>query len=214
MTGQIYELIPKVALEIGAVGKDRKNQAQGYSFRGIDDLMAAAHGPMLRAGIFCATEVFDVEQVERQSSRGGALFTTTLKMKVTFYAPDGSSVCTTTSGEGMDSADKSSNKAMSAALKYALVQTFFIPTELDDGDFETPEVQPQSAKRPAADSYPKTPDQDRVRREFGEWISAYVKSGDISDARVRELVKQANGDYGLAGRLCHAELQPKPDPKG
>src|SRR5690606_19364534 len=46
-------------------------------------------------------------------------------------------------GEAMDSADKATNKAMSAAYKYAAFQTFCIPTEGDnDADATTHEVAP------------------------------------------------------------------------
>ena len=47
-------------------------------------------------------------------------------------------------GEGMDSGDKSSNKAMSVAFKYACFQVFCIPTEeMKDPDADTP---PESVK--------------------------------------------------------------------
>ena len=41
-----------------------------------------------------------------------------------------------TFGEAMDSGDKATNKAMSVALKYLLIQTFQIPVtgEANDGD--------------------------------------------------------------------------------
>ncbi len=48
----------------------------------------------------------------------------------------------------MDSGDKSTNKAMSAAYKYAAFMTFAIPTEGDnDADAHTPEVAPQGQRR-------------------------------------------------------------------
>ena len=70
----------------------------------------------------------------------GNLIYSVLKVKYTFYAEDGSHVSAVVQSEGMDSADKSSNKAMSAACKYALFQVFNIPTkELIDPDATTPE---------------------------------------------------------------------------
>jgi predicted outer membrane protein len=54
---------------------------------------------------------------------------------------DGSSHTIKTYGEAMDSADKATNKAMSAAYKYAAIQSFCIPTEGDhDADKTTHEV--------------------------------------------------------------------------
>ena len=62
-----------------------------------------------------------------------------LKIKFTFYAEDGTFVEAITVGEGMDSGDKASNKAMAIAMKYAMFQVFCIPTG-DDPDAETHNV--------------------------------------------------------------------------
>jgi hypothetical protein len=78
---------------------------------------------------------------ERTTAKGGVLIYTILTVKFTFYASDGSFVSSVTEGEAMDSADKSTNKAMSAALKYCLMQMLLIPTEeLKDADANTYEV--------------------------------------------------------------------------
>jgi hypothetical protein len=56
-------------------------------------------------------------------------------------ASDGSKHTVSTFGEAMDSGDKATNKAMSAAYKYAAFQAFAIPTEGDnDPDNSTHEV--------------------------------------------------------------------------
>ena len=59
-------------------------------------------------------------------------------------AEDGSRHVVRFVGEAMDSADKATNKAMSAAFKYMAMQTFCIPTEGDnDADSHTHEVGPR-----------------------------------------------------------------------
>lgn len=137
---QIHELLPRVARDIGAIGKDRRNQQQQFSFRGIDDIYDAAHGPLCAHGVAVTTCVSDVRVEERATKSGTIQYVTRLKLAVTFHAPDGSSLTTTTEGEASDMADKATNKAMSAAMKYAFLQTFTIPlAEQDDGDFHTPE---------------------------------------------------------------------------
>ena len=76
---------------------------------------------------------------DRQTAKGGNLIYSILKMKYTFYASDGSSVSAVVIGEGMDSGDKASNKAMAVAMKYAMFQVFCIPTEeLTDPDAYSP----------------------------------------------------------------------------
>lgn len=147
--GLIYAKIPLVMAEVGAVGKGRKNQQQGYSFRGIDDVYAAVQGPLAAAGVFVVPEVLDRDRQERETKNGGVLMYTILTVRHTFYAEDGSSVSCVTVGEAMDSGDKSCNKAMSAAMKYALLEVFCIPTEEPkDTENDTHRVRP--ARRPEA----------------------------------------------------------------
>ena len=58
-----------------------------------------------------------------------------------FVATDGSQVSCVVEGEGMDSGDKASNKAMAVAHKYALLQVLMIPTEEQkDPDAEVHEL--------------------------------------------------------------------------
>jgi hypothetical protein len=85
------------------------------------------------------------ESVERQSKSGGALFYITVEAEFDFVASeDGSKHTVRTFGEAMDSGDKATNKAMSAAYKYAAFQAFCIPTEAQDADAQTHEVQPKA----------------------------------------------------------------------
>jgi hypothetical protein len=153
--GQIYTLIPKIMAEVGAIEKGRRNQAQNYAFRGIDDVFAAFQKPLAAHGVFYVPEVIEKDVTERVSGSNKTLIYTTLTIAYTFYAPDGSSVRAVVVGEAMDSADKSSNKAMSAALKYALLQIFCVPSDADDADAETHDIQPRQASRPRPVETPK-----------------------------------------------------------
>lgn len=141
---KIYKAIAGVMKDVGAVGKDSKNPQQGYKYRGIDAVMNALQPAMVKHGIFAAPTVISSEREERQTRNGGLLIYTMLTVKYSFFAEDGSYVETTVVGEGMDSSDKSSNKAMSAAFKYACFQTFCIPTEeMLDSEEESPEPLPK-----------------------------------------------------------------------
>lgn len=123
------------------IGKDQQNRQQGFRYRGIDDVYNALHGLFGTHGIYCTSEILE-KQREEKTSRGGAkLLYTCLRIKYTFWAEDGSSTSTVVEGEGMDSGDKSSNKAMAVAHKYALLQAFLIPTdEQKDPDAESHEL--------------------------------------------------------------------------
>jgi len=138
--GLIYGKISQIMKECPAIGKNNVNQQQKFSYRSIDDVMNALQNILPKYGVFYVPEVIESSREERTTKTGGNLIYSVLKVKYTFYAEDGSHVSAVVQSEGMDSADKSSNKAMSAACKYALFQVFNIPTvEFTDPDAETPE---------------------------------------------------------------------------
>lgn len=141
----IYGKISQIMSEVGFIKKERKNQqGAGYMFRGIDDLYGALQGLLAKHRVFFTPAVFQREREERTSKSGGTLIYTILTIRFTFWAEDGSFVECVTVGEAMDSGDKSANKAMSAGLKYALLQVFCIPTDEDnDTENQTHQVTPR-----------------------------------------------------------------------
>lgn len=144
MSGQIYELIPKIMAEVGFIGKSGTNKDQGYTFRKVDDVYAALQPILAKYGVFAVPEVLKDESEERKTKSGSALIYRKLTIKYTFYAPDGSSVPSVVLGEGMDTGDKASNKAMSAGQKYAFCQTLCVPTsDPKDSENENHEVEPR-----------------------------------------------------------------------
>lgn len=142
---EIYQAIIGVMADIGAIGKDKKNAQQGFKYRGVDDVMNALQPVMVQHGLFVVPEIIDQRREERQTNRGGNLIYSVCTVRYTFYAKDGSSVQCVVIGEGMDSGDKATNKAMSIAFKYACFQVFCIPTEeMKDPDAEVHEVTPKN----------------------------------------------------------------------
>lgn len=148
---KIYQAINAVMQEIGFIGKNQKNQQQGFMFRGIDAVMNAINPALIKNKVFVVPEVLEQLREERQTKSGTNLIYSVCKVKYTFYAEDGSSVEAVVIGEGMDSGDKATNKAMSIAFKYACFQVFCIPTEeMKDPDEECYEV--SSKKKQKAES--------------------------------------------------------------
>lgn len=126
---EITKSLCAITAEIGSIGKNKKNQQQGYSFRGIDDLMNTLHPLFAKYGVVVVPEVLESTREERVTAKGAALISAILRVRYHFTAMDGSEVCATVIGEGMDSGDKASNKALAVAYKYACFQVFCIPTE-------------------------------------------------------------------------------------
>jgi len=136
----IHEKMIAIMKDISAIGKDEKNKMQGFNFRGIDTIYNELHNLFKKHEVFCLPEVLDDKSEERKTAKGGTLIYRILKIKFHFVSIDGSSVESVVIGEGMDSGDKASNKAMSIGHKYALLQAFLIPTDdkEKDPDYNTP----------------------------------------------------------------------------
>lgn len=188
MQTKIYTQLPKAAGAISAVAKTRTNSAQGYKFRGIDDFINAVHPVLSQHGISVSTSVVHSEHRDHGTTKGGAMQTlSVVRMSARFYADDGSFVESQAEGMGIDSGDKSANKAMSAAFKYILIQTFTVPTE-------------DMAEEDASDPEPSTKRQPSPLQTAADWGLTYAVEierlgyGDkwqkaLSAARIDELRK-------------------------
>ena len=174
--GKIYKAITDAMAEISPIAKAKKNEQQRFYYRGIDDVMNELNPILARHKIFVYPEVVKSERSERQTGKGGTLLYSILTVVYHFATDDGSEVCVTVVGEGMDSGDKASNKAMAVAMKYACLQMFCIPTEdMSDPDSETP---PQS-----------TPKNGRQPERQGKPPSGKAAEGKAIVARIGEIMK-------------------------
>lgn len=145
----IYTKIPLISGELGAIDKNSRNREQGYSFRGIEDMYNAIHPLLAKHGVFCAPSVVEKAAETYTNKNGTVMRRVELTVQHRFFADDGSFVDVVTAGEGMDSADKATNKAMSAAMKYAFIELFSIPTkDIEDADRESPVLDASAALIP------------------------------------------------------------------
>lgn len=205
----------QTALAKEGITKDRKNQQQSYNFRGIDDVYNALCGLLAEHSLCILPSFTERTLVERESGQGKALFYVTLRGEFTLVSSkDGSSTKVSTYGEAMDSADKATNKAMSAAYKYACLQAFCIPTEGDnDADATTHEpvsrrqAQPQQRQDPLAGA-------NRAVQVPGDWRECVVhfgknkdvKLGDLPDRTLRWYINEWQPKpYGQANRISDAD---------
>jgi hypothetical protein len=148
--GKIYSALIAIMREVKAIGKDRENKQQGFRFRGIDQCYNDLHALFAKHGVVTLPICGEPKVEERETQRGGVLRFVQLPVTYRFIADDGSYVEATVVGEGMDSGDKATNKSLAISHKYALMQTFLIPTEdMPDPDSESHEVSPKRAHKPA-----------------------------------------------------------------
>lgn len=155
----VYRAIASVTGKLAeeGIGKTRKNDQQGYIFRGIDDVYNALSRPIADAGLCLLPRVLRREVTERQTQRGGALFYVVVDVEYDLVcAEDGSQHTVRVIGEAMDTGDKATNKAMSAAYKYMAMQVFCIPTEGDnDADSTTHAVAASLKESPKGMANPR-----------------------------------------------------------
>lgn len=171
---KVYQAINAVqrALCAEGIAKDRRNQQQGYSFRGIDDMYNVVSPLLGKHGLCILPRVIGRTCVERVNAKGTALFYVTCEVEYDLVAAeDGSKHTIRTVGEAMDSGDKATNKALSAAYKYAVMQAFAIPTEGDnDADATTHEVCSAAAE-------------GMTDRAMADWRAAITGAATVDEAR-------------------------------
>lgn len=164
----VYTAINQVTAIMAGEGiaKGRKNEQQGYRFRGIDDIYCALARHLATAKLCILPRVLERTMTERPTKSGGV--STYVVLTVAFdlvSAVDGSTHTITTMGEAMDTADKATNKAMSAAMKYACLLAFQIPTEGDnDTDASHHEKAPPTLEK-----------QLEASVAWGAWEAAQIK---------------------------------------
>jgi hypothetical protein len=145
---KVYAAISAVTADLAerGIAKTRLNENEGYRFRGIDDLYNAL-SPLLAKHRLCLLPRTLERQATRQAGQGGdTLVLIVVRVAFDFVSADDSSVHTIEVwGEAIDGSDKGTNKAVSAAFKYAAFQIFCIPLEPSaDADLSTLTATPQA----------------------------------------------------------------------
>ena len=135
----VHQAIGEMIAELEGIGKGGYNREQKYYYRGIEDVLRELHPLFAKYGVFMAPDVLERHYEERVSTKGTLGHAAHLHVRFTVYGPTGDSISLSTWGEGLDYSDKATNKAMTAAFKYALFQLFAVCDPAEDGDAQGPE---------------------------------------------------------------------------
>lgn len=190
----IYPAVIAIMNEVGPIGKDSKNQSQGYNFRGVDAIYNAVHPLFCKHGVFSTSKVMDSRHEFLADKNGKPYHLAIIGMQFTFYAADGSSVITEVVGEGQDyGGDKASNKAMSVADKYAILQLLKIPTMMVDPDRtehdnpdarpDAPQVPPRGQRPPATPPVASEISEAQLKAVFEEYANVNDLPLDTPDSK-------------------------------
>lgn len=146
---KIYAAIAGVIADCGIVGKDKVNKQQGFKYRSVDDVFNALHPALAKNKVVIIPTVVERQCEEVGKTKNGtAILKVICKVKYDICAEDGSRVTSIIYGEGMDTGDKATNKAMAIAYKYLCFQVFCIPTEeMSDPDGESLEEKIRTPKK-------------------------------------------------------------------
>lgn len=173
---KVLQALHAVMADIGAVEKGGVNKFQKYRYRSIDDCMAALQPLLVKHRLLMLPSYKGGGlRVDHEGDTG--MFLTTVECEVSFVSVDDGGECRVVfAGQGADKGDKGLYKAFAGALKYAITQTFCIPTE--------------GAKDAEADSPVLRMPQAEVVKQAREWLLALgaVKTTKELDALRKKIL--------------------------
>jgi hypothetical protein len=214
----VIEAMLAVMREVTVLGKHERNTTPGqnYNFRGIDATVNALGPAMRKHGLVGIPTLLKVERRGVQTSQGKAQQASEVEVEYRFYGPGGvqDTVSAIVPGESWDSGDKGVSKAMSVAMRIALLQSFALPTDERDPDADTYERAHNIDPRALAAEI-----EAALAEEDPE--AALMRVGDSYGADVLTLVELPHPDGGpekitavelIRGHLAQIRSAPKPAP--
>lgn len=149
----LAEAVCRVMEQVGYVQKDKQMQGGGsYRYVSVEAVIDALRPEMIRQQLVMLPSAVEPVTVETfEGKNGGRQNRTQVKYTFTLtHAPTGQTAPVVVLGEAIDVGDKSSNKAMTAARKYALIMAFNIETGIDPDDTPSHSQERAPEQKPAA----------------------------------------------------------------
>lgn len=195
----ITEALARIMAELPAIAKKRHpGDSVSYAYRGIEEITAEAQELCAKYGVvyYPRAEITEIKDI----TVNGKPWTDTIA-SVEYeivHGPSDTSRFVRVPAIGRDNSDKGSNKAMTQAFKYALIQTLMIADPKDDGDRERHETEgrpagrstrPATPRQPAPAADPETGEiadpNLASQKQLGMIASLFGKKGFLDDKAVR-----------------------------
>jgi len=163
--GSVYQRVARVAAAMERLAKEGQNQAQGYKFVRVEDVVDTLRPLLAENGLFLQWHTAGYELLETKTAKGYPAWLCKLVTTLTIYTDTGEMLtCGQTFAMAIDSGDKAVTKAETSARKYSLIKAFNLSTgddlEDDAGDKEPGGKKP--APKPRAGQQQRLiPGQDR-----------------------------------------------------
>jgi len=200
----IQEAILAIYKEVGYVQKE-KSQNLNYTFASEKEFIKALRPVMVDNGVTVyVKEMNQIVQTEYTTRNSAVMLRTNIHGVVCFTHVSGSFIDVESYGEGADSGDKSTNKAMTDLYKYALRQTFMIETG-DDPDKDASEP---AGKAPEKKSDP-TPLSDETLYDYmnGKVIELFAKAWNVEKGAAAVEVGKLQKSGKITGKMTLAQYQ-------
>lgn len=169
----IHTAILTVMAAVKNVRKDLEVSTGRSSYKAASEaaFLRALRPQLIENGIHVYVAHYSDPTHEVYTTSGGSSMNrvTVMAEVVLHHEPSGTVIIVMALGEGADSGDKASNKAMTGALKYALRQTFLIETG-DDPDVS-------SSDRQQRRSEPATPEKFTPPDWWGDFVQERKEKG-------------------------------------
>src|ERR1022692_929407 len=131
----LRQKLAEVRRRIGYVQKRGFNERNNYSYVTAADLAGAVGDILAELGVVIIPRLESISYESNQPGRAEVARAAQVVMAYTFTDVEtGDEITTKVAGQGLDSGDKAPYKAMTGALKYALLQSFLLATGDDPED--------------------------------------------------------------------------------
>jgi hypothetical protein len=208
----LRQKLAEVRRRIGYIQKRGHNERHNYSYVTAADIAGSVGDILAELGVVVIPKLEDISY-ELAVGRGEATRMARVVMAYTFADVDsGEEIIAKVAGQGLDSGDKAPYKAMTGALKYALLQSFLLATGDDpedervDARFSTP-----SSERPI--NAEEVRELEKRIEDTGtdlERVLAYYKVaslGEMTETAYRRAVEVLNRKLakGRDQEIAHAQ---------
>lgn len=152
----IHSKLSAILKAVGYIEKTGTNASQGYKYVQAAAVADKIRNEFAERGLTMIPENIEVTESGLTPSGKQALITLRITWKIS-DSESGESVTFQSVGSGSDSTDKAVYKAMTGALKYALLLGFLIPTGDDPENEKAADPVVTAAKKIFADDAPAAP---------------------------------------------------------
>lgn len=213
----IHEALAAVLDSLGPIAKDgtAPGNMGGYKFRRVEDITAALKPLFAKHGVLCLPSVMSRIESQRTTGKGGILYCVDLEICFRFVGPQGDELATNVWGQGTDSGDKATQKAVTSAFKTMLSVVFCISDSESDAEaHDVPETVQPPRRVPAPKDQVEACKQLILDRDLTDWIKAQGYEWPWTAEECGFIELYAQNQPGPDAIMSRAESLAKPDPLG